>query len=232
MSSTTTTSRKDDRTTRARIRDAAIQCFGELGFADTTARKVAAAAGVSPGSVIHHYQSMEGLREACDQHILALIREQKTRAMRTGPRLDVLEALREGTAPHVMEYLSRILIEDSSSVTQLVDGLVSDAKSYLADGVASGMLQPSSDEHSRAVLLTLWNLGSLVMHRHIKRLLGVDLIDPEFASSPSIQNYLVPVMEIYGTGIFTDEFVRTAQSSLSAGASEQTPEHSDVKGNA
>ena len=231
MSSITTGSLTDDRTTRARIRDAAIQCFAEFGLADTTARKVAAAADVSPGSVIHHYQSMDGLREACDQHILALIREQKTRAMRTGPNLDLLGTIREGTQPHVMEYLSRILIEDSTSVTSLVDGLVSDAKAYLADGVASGMLRPSSDEDSRAVVLTLWSLGSLVMHRHIKRLLDVDLMDPGFASSPSLQNYIGPVMELYGTGIFTEEFLETAQSSLSAMTSEQPPDSTDTKGN-
>lgn len=205
----------DDRSTRARIRDAAIQCFAEHGVSETTARKVAALADVSPGSVIHHFESMDGLREACDQHILAFIRDSKSQVMESGPNLDLLGALREATNPHLMQYLARILIEDGEAVSQLVDGLVSDAEGYLAEGVASGMLKPTTDTRARAVILTLWSLGSLVMHRHLTRLLGVDLVDPDFGSNPEIARYLAPVMEIYGNGIFTTDFLAATASSLS-----------------
>ncbi|WP_329603806.1 helix-turn-helix domain-containing protein, partial [Nocardia seriolae] len=44
----------DDLTTRARIRDAAITVFGEQGFG-VGVRAIAAAAGVSPGLVNHHF---------------------------------------------------------------------------------------------------------------------------------------------------------------------------------
>ena len=50
-----------DRTAKARIRDAAIECYAFHGD-DCTARMVAEKAGVSPGLVIHHFGSMEGLR--------------------------------------------------------------------------------------------------------------------------------------------------------------------------
>ena len=62
-----------DRTTRARIRDAAIAVFGEQGFS-TGVRAVAAAAGVSPGLVNHHFGSKDGLRAECDAHVLEAIR--------------------------------------------------------------------------------------------------------------------------------------------------------------
>ncbi len=219
----------DDRSTKARIRDAAIECFAENGIADTTARKVAARADVSPGSVIHHYESMDGLREACDHYVIAFIREQKTQAMQAGPSLDVLGALRNSSNPHLMPYLARILTEDTDAVSQLVEGLVSDAERYLEEGVASGMLEPTNDARARAVVLTMWGLGSLVMHRHLTRLLGVDLVDPNFGSNPDVARYLAPVMEIYGRGIFTEAFVDSMSSTL-AGVGAQQDREENTKG--
>ena len=54
----------DDRTVRARVRDAAIDLIAAGGVEALTARAVAERAGVSPGSVIHNFGSMEGLRRA------------------------------------------------------------------------------------------------------------------------------------------------------------------------
>ena len=84
----------DDRTAKARIRDAAIVSFAEHGIAATTVRKVAAEAGVSAGLVMHHFGSMEGLRAACDQHVTAMIRELKGGAMAAGSGFDPLAAFR------------------------------------------------------------------------------------------------------------------------------------------
>ncbi len=59
----------EDLTTRARIRDAAVLRFGREGFG-ASVRTVAADAGVSPGLVIHHFGSKDGLRAACDEYVL------------------------------------------------------------------------------------------------------------------------------------------------------------------
>ncbi|RAC10263.1 TetR/AcrR family transcriptional regulator, partial [Burkholderia multivorans] len=63
--------------TAQRILVAAVREFAAHGFAKTTVRAIAAAAGVSPGLVIHHFGSKEGLRTACDDHVFALITEKK-----------------------------------------------------------------------------------------------------------------------------------------------------------
>src|SRR5690349_15898399 len=63
---------KDDRTARAIIRDEALRLFAARGPDSVTVRQIAAAAGVSPGLVVHHFGSKEGLREAVDQHVLGL----------------------------------------------------------------------------------------------------------------------------------------------------------------
>ena len=176
----------DDRTTKARIRDAAIGCFAESGLAETTVRKVAVAAGVSPGSVIHHFDSMEGLRAACDEYVAATIRNYKRSAMSSGPSIDVLAALRDTSMGPMVGYLAAVLADDSPAVAKLVDDLVDDAEGYLQEGVAAGMLRPSADPRGRAIVLTMWNLGALVLHHHLERLIGLDLTDPALGPIPTL----------------------------------------------
>ncbi len=204
----------DDRTTRARIRDSAISCFAKHGVADTTVRKVAAAADVSPGSVIHHFGSMEGLRLACDQQVAAAIRDRKGEALSSGPQLDMLASLRSAEYGSLAAYLAQVLAEDSPAVAKLVDDLVADAEVYLGQGVDSGMLRPTDDPRGRAAIVALWSLGALVLHRHMDRLLGVDLTNPDVAADPAFLNYLRPAVEVMGTGLFTDAFAAQAKESL------------------
>jgi AcrR family transcriptional regulator len=196
----------DDRSTRARIRDAAIDCVAANGLAETTVRKVAEAAGVSPGSVIHHFGSMEGLRAACDEFVAATIRSYKRSAMTSGPGIDVLAALRDTNMGPLIGYLAAVLADDSPAVAKLVDDLVDDAEGYLQDGVDAGMLRPSADPRGRAVVLTMWNLGALVLHHHLARLIGLDLTDPELGTNPNLAAYAGPVYEVYGEGVMTETF--------------------------
>ncbi len=206
MSSTHQAAPADDRTTRARIRDAAIECFARNGIAGTTVRKIATSAGVSPGLVIHHYGSMERLRSECDDHVAASIRSYKRAAIAEGPGLDVLAALRGSQAKPWMAYLVAVLGDDSPTVADLVDELVTDAEGYLALGVETGMVRPSANPRGRAAILMLWSLGALVLHRHVERILGVDLTDPDIMETPEIAAYAGPVYEIMGEGILTEAF--------------------------
>ena len=72
----------DDRTAVARIRDAAIDQWGQHGF-NVGLRSIAEAAGVSAALVIHHFGSKEGLRKACDDYIAEEIRDSKTEALQS-----------------------------------------------------------------------------------------------------------------------------------------------------
>jgi AcrR family transcriptional regulator len=210
----------DDRTTKARIRDAAIGCIAELGVADTTARRVAEAAGVSPGLVIHHYGSMDGLRAACNDHVAAVIRRQKLHAMSAGTGLDVLGALRNSEVGSLGGYLAQVLVEDSPVVVKLVDDLVADAEVYLQQGVEAGSVRPSTNQRGRAAVVALWSLGALVLHRHLERILGVDLTDPNVGVDGSIAAYVGPASEILGAGILTADFASHLEQSF-AGAVEE-----------
>ncbi len=222
-----------DRTAKSRIRDAAISCVAEHGLADTTVRKVAEAAGVSPALVIHHFGSMEDLRAACDRHILTVIREQKSAALSAGPNLDILAALRAYEGGDLGRYLARILVDDTPAVANLVDQLVADAEDYIAQGVASGMIRPSRDPRGRAAMLAIWQLGAMVLHHHMHRLLGVDLTDPDVTTDPALANYALPVYELLGGSFFSEEAaarLSDAMASLADAAREAAVPEPDDEG--
>ena len=51
-----------------------LQLFGEKGFAATTTREIAAAAGANIGSISYHFGGKEGLHAACAEFIVATMR--------------------------------------------------------------------------------------------------------------------------------------------------------------
>lgn len=187
----------------------------ERGADALSARAVATAAGVSAGLVIHHFGSMEALRTACDEQVVSVIRTRKLAAFTGTGTADVMAALREEGMGHYAAYLAAVLADDSPAVSSLVDEMVTDALAYLERGVASGMLRPSADPRGRAVVLTLWNLGALMMNTHLRRLLGVDLTAPDLGR---LASYLGPVQELYGHGLFTPAFAEEMADSLREGA--------------
>ena len=187
-----------DLTARARIRDAAIACFAEVGVSSTSVRTIAAAAEVSPGLVIHHFGSKDRLRVACDQHVAALVRETKAEALAAGAGLDVVGALRGASdGPPVVRYLARTLGDGTPHVAELIDEMVDDATDYLAVGVEAGTLKPAEDLRGRAVVLVMWSLGALVLHEHVTRLTGADLTGGPAEMEP----WILPAMEILAEGV-------------------------------
>jgi AcrR family transcriptional regulator len=197
--------RDADRTTRARIRDAAITKFSEDGVAATSVRAIAAAAGVSPALVIHHFGSKDALRVECDRHVATIINEQKTTAMRAGASLDPVAALREyREGPPILRYLARTLVDGSPHVAELVNQMVDDASKYMAEGVEAGLLRPTTYHYERAAVLTIWSLGALVLHEHLARLIGVRLID--YPNDPAAgAAYVRPAFEMLTEGVINPD---------------------------
>jgi hypothetical protein len=151
------------------------------------------------------------LRSECDRYVAAIIRDYKHDAMSAGPNIDVLAALRGANAGPVMAYLAAVLVDDSPIVADLVDELVADAEGYLEYGVEEGLVKPSADPRGRAAVLFLWSLGALVLHRHVRRILGVDLTNPDIGADPAIAAYAGPACEIMGGGVLNEDFATQLQ---------------------
>ena len=82
-----------DPSTRERIRDAAIASFAERGFDGVGLRDIAQRAGVSAALIVHHFGSKEGLREACDAHVVESLVTDKSRLAGGGASAMMREAM-------------------------------------------------------------------------------------------------------------------------------------------
>ncbi|GAA2211658.1 TetR/AcrR family transcriptional regulator [Nonomuraea monospora] len=169
---------EEDLTTRARIRDAAMTLFAEQGVKATTIRGIAEAAKVSPGLVQHHFGTKEALRLACDEYVLTYIRAQVTAGVtdRNLENPEFVDSVHR-TAPPLMKYLGRALVEGSPAAAAMFDDLVTVTEEHLAsDDPADG-----TDHRARATVLTAMKLGLTVLHEHVSRALGTDLYGREGA---------------------------------------------------
>lgn len=192
-----------DLTARARIRDAALHLFGEVGYTSATVRSIAARAGVSAALVVHHFGSKEGLRESIDDHLADQIRQDKFAAM-TGSLTQNDRQMRsyaEQFAP-AMAYLARALTEDAAVGRHLYDRLFRDAVDYLRAGEDAGLIRPTATPEARAAALLNAGLGQTLLQRHLQRVLGVD---DETAALMAIAG---PMLDLYTDGLFTDETIR------------------------
>ncbi len=169
-----------DRTTRARIRDAAIARFPQDGFAGTTVRDIAADAGVSPALVIHHFGSKSRLREACDHHVIEVLGETKRQALHDGTYRQggTLAALYQVMEP-ITRYLAWALGSGGESSQRIFDELLEDVIGQLRELEADGLMSPMRDRHRQAATLLVMQLGPLVLHEHFSRTMGVDTLSAE-----------------------------------------------------
>lgn len=215
--------RPDDRTTRARIRDAAIARFAADGIGATSLRSVAVDAGVAPSHVVHYFGSKAGLRAACDDHVAELLRELQAEVVGAGIELDPLGAARRSMGDSaVLPYLARSLVEPSTESDTLVDQLVADSERYLAGLEHNGLLRESADPRMRAVLLTVWSLGSLALHRQLERLTGVDMTHPD-SHPDALARYAAATLELFGPGLLTPAMARRLQEAFATPGAHAPP---------
>jgi hypothetical protein len=58
-------------------------------------------------------------------------------------------------------------------------------------------------------VLTIWSLGAVVLHEHLRRLVDVDLLSPQLGTDPNLAGYIGPALEMLGGGILTPAFFET-----------------------
>lgn len=194
-----------DSTARARIRDAAIVRFAVDGMG-AGLRAIAQDAGVSAALVLHHFGSKDGLREACDAHVLRTIRAGKEKSLGPGgPDQVLLQMAAVDEYAPMVGYALRSLQAGGDLATSFFDHFVADAEEYIAAGVAAGSIRPSRDEKARARYVTLQGFGAL--------LLDMTLNPPEDRSDliGYVRGYLdrvgVAAVELVVEGFLTDHRV-------------------------
>ena len=174
-----TTSTKSSRSPNAspetaeRIRTAAIEVFAEHGFTKSTIRSIASAAEVSPGLVIHHFGSKDGLRTACDDHVFAAITE--TKAQNAEYSSFAVQAMFENPdMSRNVDYLLKSLLDPSAHGQRYFEHYIDLVESYIAHGFAGYTFRRSEDLRGQAATIATLGLAPLMLEHRLRSSLGTN----------------------------------------------------------
>ena len=167
----------EDLTARARIRDVALALFAEHGAAGTSLRGVAGAAGVSTGLVQHHFGSKAGLQQACDDHAIGTLIEQAERAMEGGGHQPGFVEGMSASSELSTRYLARALVDGSPAAAALFDAGSALAEKWLSTQWPERFPPGSARVRDAAATMSSMHLGTLVLHEHLSRRMGANVLD-------------------------------------------------------
>lgn len=192
--------RSADLTAAARIRDAAIEQFGEHGFG-VGLRAIAEAAGVSAALVIHHFGSKEGLRKACEEYIAEEIRNTKSEALQSNDPATWFAQLAEieDYAP-LMAFLVRSMQAGGDLANMLWRRMIDNAEEYMEEGVRAGTIKPSRDPQARAKYLAITGGGGFLLYLQMHQ----TPTDLRAVLRDYSRDMILPALEVYTDGLLTD----------------------------
>lgn len=153
-----------------------MEVFAEHGNKGATIRAIAKRAGVSPALLQHHFGTKEQLRAACDEHVLDYLRQGVTAGIdegQLGQPSFATEIYR--TAPPVLRYLVRALVDDSPGSAMIFERIVELTTPYLIGR------DQSLDPRLRAAVLVAMRLGMVVLSPQLSKVIGADLLSDEGA---------------------------------------------------
>ena len=190
----------DDLTAAARIRDAAIDQFGQHGFG-TSVRAIATAAGVSPALVIHHFGSKDKLRQACDDYVAESILEAKTESIQsTDPASWFAQMAEIESFAPAMAYLVRTMQSGGELSNKLWRRMIDNAEQYIEEGVRAGTVKPSRNPKARARFLAMAGGGGFLMYLQLHE----NPTDLRRVLHEYAQDMVLPALEVYTQGLLTD----------------------------
>ena len=175
---------ESDLTSYARIRNAALEGFARGGVKATSIRDVAAAAGVSPGLVQHHFASKDALRKAVDEHVVAVATE-ALEAIEGSTSHDVVDEIADRVTDLVREhylallYVARGVVERDEAAMKIFDALTELARRQLADLKRRRRLRGDLDLEWAALHSVIVNLGTVIFEPAVSRQLGESFLADE-----------------------------------------------------
>jgi TetR/AcrR family transcriptional regulator, regulator of cefoperazone and chloramphenicol sensitivity len=193
------------------LRDTALTLFAERGVDAVSVRDVAAAAGVSPGLVVHHFGTKDALRQAVDDQVTSLM---ETMLRAAGAELDLdpdqasgpeaVTALAAGFAGLFAEFLPpqspvpayvRRLLMSGEAGRGLFRRFFEMTVEMVRAWVATGLLRETSDPEAMAAFVLTNDLAVFLMRDHLADVLGVDPM------GEGMERWSRVVLETYGAGI-------------------------------
>ncbi|MDN6135551.1 MAG: TetR/AcrR family transcriptional regulator [Brevibacterium sp.] len=211
--------------TADRIRTAAISEFAIHGFTKSTIRSIASAAGVSPGLVIHHFGSKEGLRTACDNHVFDAIAEAKAANAEYATR--VMQMIFDDPEMSTnIDYLMKSLLDPSEHGQRYFEHYVDLVEDYITHGFAGYTFRQSDDPRGQAATIATLALSPSILAQRLQTSLGTD-------NTTETMTRLAPhLLDLYLNGVLatTPEGQPQPSESPDSQGSPKSPEPTDPSG--
>jgi AcrR family transcriptional regulator len=172
-------------TSAARIRAAALVGFAGVGVEATSIRDIAAAAGVSPGLVQHHFPTKAALREAVDEHVLAIATESFEDFPDTDSASEVQKELGDRVTaivrdqPSMLRYVARSIVDGEDAGLRLFDAFVAIATAQWRRLAEEGMLREDADLLWAGLQTVVLNLATVMFEGAVNRHLPEPYRSPE-----------------------------------------------------
>lgn len=182
-----------DLTAKARIRNAALELFAADGVEGTALRKVAAAAGVTVGLIVHHYGTKDALREAVEQFVadrfeaaiasvpLGSVPEETLVAARDQAVSDMLAA-----QPAIVDYLRRAILDRNGSQRDLVSRLSALSARQVHELRGAGIASTRHKVGEQVVTLMVRQLGRVFLQPLVDRIAEEFIEDLDETNRPSL----------------------------------------------
>ncbi|GAA3452434.1 TetR/AcrR family transcriptional regulator [Dactylosporangium matsuzakiense] len=202
------TADQGDLTARATIRNAALRLFAERGHDAVTVREIAGAAGVSPGLVVHHFGSKDGLRAAVDDYAarafdaLFSMDARELAQMMATENLSSMAEVFARAFPHgspLPAYLRRLLLTNDPTGAALFGRWHTLTRDLLDSMTEHGVARPAGDPAVRAAFLLVNDLALILLRNQIAAAIGIDPLTPE-----GVTRWAKEVTAVYAKGAFVN----------------------------
>jgi AcrR family transcriptional regulator len=200
--------RDEDMTRKAVIRDEALRLFAAKGSDAVTVREIAEAAGVSAPLVIHHFGGKQQLVDAVNEHVTGVLDSIVSDLSSAGPSAaghDLLDAATLAQAlvhnlpadSALPAYLRRLLLEHTPDARRLFEKWFATTSAFFGSLAGAGVARPSADPAVRAAFLLVNDLAMILLRPLIVEVVGVDPLTPDGA-----RRWATEAMDVYAHGAF------------------------------
>lgn len=174
---------RDDVTAKVRIRQAAFELIAEKGPRGATIRGIATRSGVSPGLVLHHFGSKQGVVGSVSAWVLDLLESATADTADTDDPARAHEARLAGfdqlavDVPLLPAYLRRTIMETTTEGVEWFRTSVDRTAADLERREKAGGARSSHDRQAEATILIVLALAPVLLKPLLERALDIDLDD-------------------------------------------------------
>lgn len=197
-------------TAETRIRRVALALFAEFGYDATTVRAIANAAGVSPGLIIHHYDSKAGLREAVNAEVVETIGSFIDDHLPHGDSIDeIFETPEAGfrelftSRPELAAYIRRLFFDGDEAGLEILRQFMGISRKLSGAFESLGWMREAPDPEMRDLQLIILEMGPVLFFPLFAAYFEQPPLDEEIH-----HRWVASEFDIFMNGLFTADAPR------------------------